>query len=146
MTHIFQPLDLTVNGTCKIFMRTKFSEWYSRQILHALENEYEVIDAKADVKLTIMKPLLHAKWLSQFYNYINSSHGQEIARNDWLRAGISDAIKMGSSKLPSLEPFLDICSGVDFIVNENASQVEFTCSKLVNPSESCPKDTDFFKD
>ena len=80
MTHIFQPLDLTVNGTLKTFMRKKFSEWYSRQILHALENGCEVMDVKIDVQLTIMKTL-HAKWLSEFYNYMNSSDGQEITRN-----------------------------------------------------------------
>ena len=94
------------------------------------------MDVKVDVKLTIMKPL-HAKWLSEFYNYINSSNGQEITRNSWLRAGITDAIKMGSSKLLSLDPFLDICSD-----NENPSQVEFTCPKLVDPLESRPEDTD----
>ena len=49
---------------------------------------------------------------------------------------------MGSSKLPSLDPFLDICSDTDFVVNENPSKVEFTCPKLVNPSESLPEDTD----
>ena len=38
------------------------------------------MDAKVDVNLTIMKPL-HANWLSEFYNYINSSDGQEITRN-----------------------------------------------------------------
>ena len=53
------------------------------------------MDVKFNVKLTIMKPQ-HAKWLSQFYNYINSSDGQEITRNGRLRAGITDAIKMGS--------------------------------------------------
>ena len=128
MTHIFQPLDLMVNGTFKTFMRKKFSEWYSRQILHGLENGCEALNAKVDVKLTVMKPL-NAKWLSEFYNYINSSDGQEITRNGWLRDGITDTIKMGSSKLPSL-------------VNENPSQVEFTCPKLVNPLESRPEDTD----
>ena len=75
MTHIFQPLDLTVKGTFKTFMNKISSEWYSRQILHALENGFEIMDVKVDVKLTIMKPL-HAKWLSEFYNYINSSDGQ----------------------------------------------------------------------
>ena len=111
MTHIFQPLGLTVNGTFKNFMRKKFSEWYSREILHTLENVYEVMDSRVDVKLTIMKQL-HAKCLSEFYNYINSSDGQKITRNVWLRAGIIDAINMGSSKLPSLDPFLDICSDI----------------------------------
>ena len=49
---------------------------------------------------------------------------------------------MESSKLPSLDPFLDICSEIDFIVNENPSQVEFTWPKHVNPLESRPEDTD----
>ena len=92
MTHIFQPFDLTVNGTFRTFMHKKFSEWYSREILHVLEYGCEVMDVKVDVKLTIMKPLLHAKWLSEFCKYINSSDGQEITRNGWLRAGIMDAI------------------------------------------------------
>ena len=52
MTHIFQPLDLTVNATFKTFVHKIFSEWYSRQILHALENGCEVMDVKVDVKLT----------------------------------------------------------------------------------------------
>ena len=35
MTHMFQPLDLTVNKHCKTFLKNLFSEWYSGQI----ENE-----------------------------------------------------------------------------------------------------------
>ena len=112
--------------------------WYSRQILHALENGCEVMNVKVDVKLTIMKTL-YAKWLSEFYNYINSSDGQAITLNGWLKAGIRDAIKMGSSKVPSLDPFLDTCSDIDFVVNKNPSQIEFTCPKLVNPLESHPR-------
>ena len=49
---------------------------------------------------------------------------------------------MGSSKLPSLDTFLDICSAIEFVVNGNPSQVEFNCLKLVNPLESRPEDTD----
>ena len=88
---IFQLLDLTVNGTFKMFMHEMFSEWYCRQILHTLENGCEVKDAKVNVKLTIMKPL-HAKGLFEFYYYINSSDGQKTTRNGWLRAGITDAV------------------------------------------------------
>ena len=56
------------------------------------------MDTKVDVELIIMKPL-YAKLLSEFYNYIHLSDGQEITRNGWLRAGITEALKMGSSKL-----------------------------------------------
>ena len=39
-------------------------------------------------------------------------------------------------------PWSLVCNDIDFVVNENPSQVEFTCPKLVNPLESCPEDTD----
>ena len=53
MTHIYQPLDLTVNGTFKTFMRKKFSERYSRQILHGLENGCEVWMSKSMFSLLL---------------------------------------------------------------------------------------------
>ena len=74
MAQNFQPLDLTVNGIFKTFMRERFSEWYSRKIIHALENGCEEKDVKVDVKLTIMKAL-HGKWFFEYYNYIISSDG-----------------------------------------------------------------------
>ena len=78
MTHIFELLHLTVNGAFKTFMSKKFSE----TDLKLFRKRMWGMDAKVDVNLTIMKPL-HAKWLSEFYNYINSSDGQEITRNVW---------------------------------------------------------------
>ena len=32
MTHFFQQLDLTVNGSAKAFLKAKFTEWFSRKI------------------------------------------------------------------------------------------------------------------
>ena len=32
MTHFFQPLDLTVNGEAKRFMKDKFTTWYSEEV------------------------------------------------------------------------------------------------------------------
>ena len=52
MTHNFQFRDLTVDGTFKTFMRKKYSESCSRQILRPFENGCEIMDAKVDVKLT----------------------------------------------------------------------------------------------
>ena len=51
MTHNFQLRALTVDGTFKTFMRKKYSEWCSRQILRPFENGCEIMDAKVDVKL-----------------------------------------------------------------------------------------------
>ena len=36
MTHLYQPLDLTVNRSAKAFFKRKFTEWYSNQIQRAL--------------------------------------------------------------------------------------------------------------
>ena len=35
MTHLFQPLDLTVNGFCKSSMKIKFAEWFAQQFDHS---------------------------------------------------------------------------------------------------------------
>ena len=40
MVHIFHPLDLTVNGHCKKYMKVKPTEWDSQQVantFHASE-------------------------------------------------------------------------------------------------------------
>ena len=46
---------------------------------------------KIDVKLTFIKPL-QTEWLSDFYNYTESSDGQEVIQNDCFRSGTAEAI------------------------------------------------------
>ena len=36
-THLFQPLDLTVNGNCKKFMKSEFAKWYIKQVVNTLQ-------------------------------------------------------------------------------------------------------------
>ena len=38
MTHLYQPLDLTVNGSAKEVFRRMFSEWYSGQLTVNFDN------------------------------------------------------------------------------------------------------------
>ena len=108
MTHVFQWLDLTVNKFVKDFMKGKFNTWFSRQISLGLENDVELDDIGVDYRLSVLKPL-HAKWLVELYNHMSTDEGEEIVANSWKKAGIFDAIKLGSSGLPSLDPFADIC-------------------------------------
>ena len=35
MKHLLQPLDLTVNGHCKSFMKGMFAEWWRKQVEEA---------------------------------------------------------------------------------------------------------------
>ena len=107
MTHMFQPLDLTVNKHCKTFLKNLFSEWYSRQIENVLPLGKKIEDVNIQFRLTTLKPL-QAKWLLEFYNHITSKTGAEIILNGWKAAGIYDVLKMDATALPSLDPFQDI--------------------------------------
>ena len=46
---------------------------------------------KIDVQLTFIKSL-QTEWLSDFYNYTESSDGQEVIQNDCFRSGTAEAI------------------------------------------------------
>ena len=48
MTHLFQPLDLTVNKAAKDYTKQKFSDWFTRQINTGLENGQELDDIEID--------------------------------------------------------------------------------------------------
>ena len=45
MTHIFQPLDLTVNKAAKDFTRDKFSDWFTKQINLGLDKGLQLKDS-----------------------------------------------------------------------------------------------------
>ena len=57
MTNIFQPLDLTVNGSFKSLMKSKFTEWYSKEIGKQLEENVLIGDIKIKLKVSVLKPL-----------------------------------------------------------------------------------------
>ena len=62
MTHLFQPLDLTVNGHCKKFMKNEFAKWYMQQVDNALQVGTKLEDINIEFHLSVIKPL-HTKWL-----------------------------------------------------------------------------------
>ena len=102
-------------------MKGKFSTWLSRQISLGLENGMELHDIKVDYRLSVLKPL-HGKCLVELYNHMSTAEGKEIVANGWKKAGIFDAIKLGSSGLPSLDPFADICPLIESLqLRENLS-------------------------
>jgi hypothetical protein len=107
MTHIFQPLDLTVDSWAKKFMKEKYAVWYSSQIKAGLEKGIAIDEIDVKTQLTVVKPL-HAKWLIEMYNEVTTEKGKEIIINGWRAAGILDAVKMGSVDLQCLDPFHDV--------------------------------------
>ena len=107
MTHLFQPLDLTMNGFCKSYSKRKFAQWFAQQFDRELALFKKVEDIQMKFQLTEIKPI-HANWISQFYNHMSTDEGSKIIINGWKKSGISDAVTGGSSSLPSLDPFQDI--------------------------------------
>ena len=107
MTHLFQPLDLTVNGFCKSYLKRKFSQWFAQQFHRQLALFKKVEDIEMKFQLTEIKPI-HANWISQFYNHMSTDEGSKVIINGWKKSDISDAVTGGSSSLPSLDPFQDI--------------------------------------
>ena len=51
---------------------------------------------------------LHASWVVELYDYLSSAKGQEIIKNGWSAAGVTQAIEGRVSSLSSLDPFQDI--------------------------------------
>ena len=43
MTKFYQPLDLTVNGYAKRFLKRKFNEWYSGKVCDVTVEEFELL-------------------------------------------------------------------------------------------------------
>lgn len=61
MTNKFQPLDLTVSGAAKAFLKRKFTEWYSSQVTKTLDTGMKLEDIEIKLKLSELKPL-HGWW------------------------------------------------------------------------------------
>ena len=104
MTNLFQPLDLTVNGSAKAFMKRKFTEWYSSSIATQLDQGKSIEEVDVELKLSILKPL-QANWIKELYDYMTSEEGREIISNVWKAATITEAIQKGTKDLESLDPF-----------------------------------------
>ena len=106
MTHIFHPLDLTVNSHFKQYMKEKFSTWYAEEISLALENGEKLKNINISFKITVLKSL-HANWLVEFYNHITSGEKREIITRGFKRTGLTHALELGGSDLPELDPFAE---------------------------------------
>ena len=112
---------MTVNGYTKRFLKSKFTEWYSSQVRAYLDNGVSIDDIEVGLQLSKIKPI-HAGWLVEFYNHMTTSKGKEIIDSGWKAAGISDAVKLGSSKLSSNRHLLALCAAT-------AEKLELFCGK-----------------
>ena len=57
MTNLFQPLNLTVNGAAKAFLKRKYTEGYSGETSEALADGIALDDIEIKLKFSVLKPL-----------------------------------------------------------------------------------------
>lgn len=105
ITHIFQPLDLTLNGYLKQIMNRKFVDWYVSQTMEVFDKGHDLKTIDIKFRSLVMKHL-HAKWLIEAYNPMTSAAERKGCVKGWERTGIQDAVERGSEA--NLDPFDDI--------------------------------------
>ena len=71
MTKYFQPLDLTINGVAKTFLKDKFDNWYAREVTRQLDSGTGVFVVDVKLQLSVLTPI-HARWLISLYHYFHN--------------------------------------------------------------------------
>ena len=112
-TKYYQPLDLTVNGYCQKLLKHKFTQWFSAEVTRQLANKVALEDMQVKLQLMKLKPLQDG-WIIEFFNEMTDSKDSQIIGSGWNGSGIKDSIKLGTKKLPSLDPFEEL----DAMINE----------------------------
>ena len=104
MTHVFQPLDLTVNKSCKAHIRKSNHQWVTNEVQKQLESGKQ---PEIDTNLSIVKPL-YAKCVTSFYDSMQTI--KSIMTKGWVgirnnSVGITQFLKIDSA-LKQEDPFL----------------------------------------
>ena len=112
MTHIFAPLDLTVNRSMKQLERKEFPTYYSNCISEQLKSNpnRSIEEVVVDTKLSTVKPL-HARTMAKAYDFFRSAQGRKIIASGWRAAGITEALKharQGQLVDALLDPFASL--------------------------------------
>lgn len=84
-TDRLQPMDLSVNKAVKDFMRKKFMEWHSAEVMEKMKSGTGS-ETSINFKLSTMKPI-GAKWMVQLFDYLNTN-----STNGFKAAGIVEAL------------------------------------------------------
>ena len=93
-------------------MSWKFSGWYTQQISLQLEKGVPIDEIDVKLRLSLIKSL-HVEWMTHFYNQTTTPESKNVIESGWLAAGIRDAICLGLSNFPSIDPFEEIAPRKD---------------------------------
>ena len=93
MTHLFQPLDLAVNGSPKAFLKVKFTGWFSQKIEEGLSADKDLEDIDIPLTLSVLKPL-HASWVVDLYNYLTTTKGKVVIKSVGKKQALRKQLKV----------------------------------------------------
>ena len=103
MTHLFQPFDLAVNNHCKVFMKNKFGEWFTKQVENWLKHGLRVEEINILFRLTTMNPHAHCRIRQSHHIWVRI-----IYYNQWLENySYIRSDYFNSTELPFFDPFQD---------------------------------------
>ena len=94
-TDRLQPLDISVNKSAKVFLRSQFQQWYSSEITsqNGVGNDnFEPVDMSAPRMKSV-----GGKWLVSLYEHLLDS--PDIVINGFLASGIPQSIDNGTPYL-----------------------------------------------
>ena len=92
-TDLLQPVDISVNKPAKEFLKRKFEQWYSEEVMDQLEgrdiDDFEVVELQPiNLGMPILKEI-GAKWLVEMADYI--SDNPQFIINGFIRSRIAGA-------------------------------------------------------
>jgi hypothetical protein len=103
MTHLLQPLDVSVNGHVKSLLRDKFERWYADAIVGQVSAGTNLQHITVDCNLSAIKEV-HAAWIISIYHELKEA--KEIITGGFRRAGIIEALDENFSAADN--PFSDL--------------------------------------
>ena len=91
--------------------------------------------------------LLHAEWITDFYNHMTTPESKKTIESGWLSLGVRDAIRLGLNKLPSIDLFDNIApmtdtAGFTISLPSSAFGLSYEEKSVGNSREETPDDDD----
>ena len=83
-------------------MKSKFGEWYSKEIAKALDKGQDIHEVKVDTALIVMKHI-HAQWIIGLYDRLKND--VELTKKSFKEARITSAIE---EEIEPVDPFKDL--------------------------------------
>ena len=98
-TDRLQPMDLTVNKPAKAFLKGRFEEWYSQQLMKQLKGKdmesVELQPVSLDLHVSILKELI-AKWMVEMAD--NFAQNPLVIVKGFIKAGITGTLDRQSEE------------------------------------------------